>query len=299
MPASAPRGLSWSGCFFLGTASRASISFRLSSAGRECGGAAAYLWGLPDGRRSPGVHAACSCLPGNRSRFRRDLAAPRPWSLVDARGAGASVHGCRPWQGATLALILIGRRGPTSCACLRSAALRRTSARPESRGEASSGPTASAGLAAWWCGGSPRQYGVCRRRIVPTYALGHLDPSLWSSAGHVPMPAGAPVGVGSGPGGPMVLTVRTVGRAWPSSRTRPKVLPGGRTVAPRPSPTASTPSEQAIANPSDPVGAGGRQPLDPSRQGIAVRVWPLAALVVYLAPVGTFPYTRSRGSRLR
>jgi len=33
----------------------------------------------------------------------------------------------------------------------------------------------------------------------------------------------------------------------------------------------------------------------PSWQGIAVRAWPLAALVVYLAPVGTFPYHAFQG----
>jgi hypothetical protein len=39
-------------------------------------------------------------------------------------------------------------------------------------------------------------------------------------------------------------------------------------------------------------------PNAPSWQDVAVRVWPLAALVVYLAPVGTFPYHAFQGLAL-
>jgi hypothetical protein len=99
-------------------------------------------------------------------------------------------------------------------------------------------------------------------------ALGHFDPS-WELAGKSNA-AGAQA-EWKWPWWAMVLTVGPL--AAPALIAyRPKVL------------RATDGGASAVANLSA-----------PSWQAIAVRVWPLAALVVYLVPVGTFPYHAFQG----
>ena len=200
-------------------------------------------------------------------RFRRDR---RPAVLVWSTLGALVVCWLQPWQGATLALIVIGVEGYRWAASIRGA---RRPGSPENRGEASSG---SRERPAW-----PLVAVIAAIALPAAYylALGHFDPS-WELAGK--SNAAGAQSEWRWPWWAMVLTVGPL--AAPALLAyRPKVLRatdrGASAVANR-----STPSGQAVANPSA-----------ASWQAIAVRVWPLAALVVYLAPVGTFPYHAFQG----
>ena len=167
-------------------------------------------------------------------RFRRDR---RPALLVWATLGALVVCWLQPWQGATLARIVIGVEGYRWM---------RRRERP-----------------AW-----PLVAVIAAVALPAAYylALGHFDPS-WELAGK--SNAAGAQSEWKWPWWAMVLTVGPL--AAPALLAyRPKVLRAtdGRAIG-----TASTPSWQAIA----------------------VRAWPLAALLVYLAPVGTFPYHAFQG----
>jgi hypothetical protein len=169
-------------------------------------------------------------------RFRRDR---RPALLVWSTLGALVVCWLQPWQGATLALIVIGVEGYRFV---------RHRERP----------------------GWPLVAVIAAIALPAAYylVLGHLDPS-WELAGKSNA-AGAQA-EWKWPWWAMVLTVGPL--AAPALIAyRPKVL------------RATDGGASAVANLSP-----------PSWQAIAVRVWPLAALVVYLVPVGTFPYHAFQG----
>jgi hypothetical protein len=198
-------------------------------------------------------------------RYRRDR---RPAVLAWSTLGALVVCWLQPWQGATLALIVIGVEGYRWFASGRGA---RRPGSPESRGEASS---SCRERPAW-----PLVAVIAAIALPAAYylALGHFDPA-WELAGKSNA-AGAQA-EWKWPWWAMVLTVGPL--AAPALLAyRPKVL---RATDGRATSQPSTPSWQASSNPPT-----------PSWQAIAVRVWPLAALVVYLAPIGTFPYHAFQG----
>jgi hypothetical protein len=220
-------------------------------------------------------------------RYRRDR---RPAVLAWSTLGALVVCWLQPWQGATLALIVIGVEGYRWFASGRGA---RRPGSPESRGEASS---SCRERPAW-----PLVAVIAAIALPAAYylALGHFDPA-WELAGKSNA-AGAQA-EWKWPWWAMVLTVGPL--AAPALLAyRPKVLratDGRATSQPStPSWQASsnppTPSWQASSNPPTPSWQASSNPPTPSWQAIAVRVWPLAALVVYLAPIGTFPYHAFQG----
>jgi hypothetical protein len=220
-------------------------------------------------------------------RYRRDR---RPAVLAWSTLGALVVCWLQPWQGATLALIVIGVEGYRWFASGRGA---RRPGSPESRGEASS---SCRERPAW-----PLVAVIAAIALPAAYylALGHFDPA-WELAGKSNA-AGAQA-EWKWPWWAMVLTVGPL--AAPALLAyRPKVLratDGRATSQPStPSWQASsnppTPSWQASSNAPTPSWQASSNPPTPSWQAIAVRVWPLAALVVYLAPIGTFPYHAFQG----
>ena len=161
----------------------------------------------------------------------------RRWPLLASATAGALiVCWLQPWQGATLAIIVVAVEAYRAF---------RAKDRP-------AWPLVAVLVAI----GLPAIYFL---------ALGHFDPS-WELAGKSNA-AGAQA-EWTWPWWAMVLTVGPL--ALPAALAyRPSVL----RKLDRPLPGDSPPSWQSIA----------------------VRVWPLAALIVYLAPVGTFPYHAFQG----
>ena len=163
-------------------------------------------------------------------RWRRD----RRWSLLAWSTVGALlVCWLQPWQGATLAIIVVAVE---AYRWLR-------------RRERPAWPLVAILVAI----GLPALYYL---------AIGHFDPS-WELAGKSNA-AGAQT-AWKWPWWAMVLTIG------------PLAVPAA--LAYRPSVLAKT----------------DRGNDTPSWQAIALRVWPLAALVVYLAPIGTFPYHAFQG----
>jgi hypothetical protein len=209
-------------------------------------------------------------------RYRRDR---RPAVLAWSTLGALVVCWLQPWQGATLALIVIGVEGYRWFASGRGA---RRPGSPESRGEASS---SCRERPAW-----PLVAVIAAIALPAAYylALGHFDPA-WELAGKSNA-AGAQA-EWKWPWWAMVLTVGPL--AAPALLAyRPKVL---RATDGRATSQPSTPSWQASSNPPTPSWQASSNPPTPSWQAIAVRVWPLAALVVYLAPIGTFPYHAFQG----
>jgi hypothetical protein len=209
-------------------------------------------------------------------RYRRDR---RPAVLAWSTLGALVVCWLQPWQGVTLALIVIGVEGYRWFASGRGA---RRPGSPESRGEASS---SCRERPAW-----PLVAVIAAIALPAAYylALGHFDPA-WELAGKSNA-AGAQA-EWKWPWWAMVLTVGPL--AAPALLAyRPKVL---RATDGRATSQPSTPSWQASSNPPTPSWQASSNPPTPSWQAIAVRVWPLAALVVYLAPIGTFPYHAFQG----
>jgi len=162
-------------------------------------------------------------------RWRRDR---RPALLVWSTLGALIVCWLQPWQGATLALIVIAVEGY----------------RWLRRKERPAWPL----LAVLVAIGLPAAYYL---------ALGHFDPS-WELAGK--SNAAGAQSEWKWPWWAMVLT-----------------------VGPLAAPAILAYRKKVLASPNA-----------PSWQDVAVRVWPLAALVVYLAPVGTFPYHAFQGLAL-
>jgi hypothetical protein len=204
-------------------------------------------------------------------RWRRNR---RPALLAWSTLGALIVCWLQPWQGATLALIVIGVEGWRWVASIRAA---RRPGSPERRGEASSSRRERPAwplLAVLVAVGLPAAYYV---------ALGHFDPS-WELAGKSNA-AGAQA-EWKWPWWAMVLTVGPL--ALPALLAyRPKVLRASERV----------PGDSGASRSGD-AGASRSGDASPSWQAVAVRIWPLAALVVYLAPVGTFPYHAFQGLAL-